>query len=224
MVETKLKKDLPFDNQNYQIFEYADLFHINSQKKVKIKDFGEKITKINSFFHDYLKEFHIPTAFIKKDDSVSLKFVKYDALPFQIKILNSADKRTAKIFSLKEGSPLELPVFEYHYRNHNDSLMSESHVIAFNMCNSEDLKMINRICSKINAVMKSFFERRNISMGELTCCFGKFEEKVYLTGSFSPDSLKLIPTAPNKKWKDAYKLTSASEIKYYTDQILNYLT
>lgn len=224
MIETNLIKEIPFDSGNYQILEYLDIFHINNEKKARVKDLGQKVTSLHTVFFDYLKEFHIPIAFIKKETGNSLKFVKYENLNFSVKILNSADKRTAKIFSLKEGSLLELPIFELHYGNNKESIISESHLIAFNLCSTEDLKMINRICSKINAVLKSFFERRNYLLAELSCTFGKFEGKVYMTGNFSPDSLKVYPANEDPKWKDPYKLITAAQIKSYTDQLIKIIS
>lgn len=224
MIETKLIKEIPFDSGNYQILEFLDIFHINSIKKTKVKDLGQKVTTLHTVFFDYLKEFHIPIAFVKKENENSLKFVKFENLNFSVKMLNSADKRTAKIFSLKEGWQLELPIFELHYGNGKESIISESHLIAFNLCSMEDLKMINRICSKINAVLKSFFERRNFILAELSCTFGKFDGKVFMTGNFSPDSLKVFTANEDSKWKDPYKLLTAAHIKGYTDQLIKIIS
>jgi phosphoribosylaminoimidazole-succinocarboxamide synthase len=224
MIETNLIKDIPFDGGNYQIVEFLDIFNINNQKKTRIKDLGQKVASLHSVFFDYLKEFHIPIAYIKKEETNSLKFVKYENLNFSVKILNCADKRTAKIFSLKDGSSLELPVFELHYGNQKESMISESHLITFNLCSTEELKMINRICSKINAVLRSFFERRNFTLAELSCRFGKFEGKVYMTGNFSPDSLKVFPVNGDLKWKDPYKLLTSAHIKGYTDQLIKIIS
>jgi phosphoribosylaminoimidazole-succinocarboxamide synthase len=224
MIETNLIKDIPFDGGNYQIVEFLDIFNLNNQKKTRIKDLGQKVASLHSVFFDYLKEFHIPIAYIKKEETNSLKFVKYENLNFSVKILNCADKRTAKIFSLKEGSSLELPVFELHYGNQKESMISESHLITFNLCSTEELKMINRICSKINAVLRSFFERRNFTLAELSCRFGKFEGKVYMTGNFSPDSLKVFPVNEDLKWKDPYKLLTSAHIKGYTDQLIKIIS
>ncbi len=224
MIETNLKTDIPFDAGNYQILEYLDVFHLDSKKKAKVKDLGQKIAHLNTVFFEYLKEFHIPAAFVKRENENSLRFVNFENLKFRVKILNYADKRISKIFSLKDGSQLVLPVFELHYGNQKESIISESCLISFNLCSTEDLKMINRICSKINAVLKSYFERRNSSLAELSCTFGKFDGKVYLTGNFSPESLKIFPSNQDSKWKDPYDLTTAPDLKGYTDQIIRIIS
>ena len=221
MILQQHKSNLPFDEQNYLSVEYADYFFPSQNKKVKVKDLGKKFALINSFFFDYLKEYHVPCAFIKSHNENSLVYIKYHELSFSIKILNACDKRTAKIFSLKEGDLLELPVFEYHYSDSKNSLISESHLIAFDICSNEDLKVINRICSKVNAILKAFFERRNETVAEVTCYFGKFDSKIYLVNDFSPMSLKIFTNGSTKKWADPYQLKTSNEMRKYTDFLFN---
>ena len=221
MLTLQVKNNLPFDDQNYLMVEYPDYFFAAKDKKVNVKHLGQKFVLINSFFYDYLKEYHIPCAYLKDHKKNSLVYLKFRQLPFSIKILNASDKRTAKIFSIREGLPLELPIFEYHFGFSKDSLVSESHLIAFDLCTIEDLKIINRICSKINAVMKAFFERRHETVAEFTCSFGKHDGKIYLIDDFSPFSLKVFPNGNSNGWVNPYSLKTSSEMRKYTDFLLN---
>lgn len=221
MIVTTKKTDLPFDESNYELIEYEDFFISSGDKKLKIKDIGTKTASINSFFFEYLKEYHIPTAFHRKESENSLKFLSSKEFPFRIKILNCSDKRNARIFNLKEGTELALPIFEFHYGNGKDTIICESHLISFDLCSVEDLKLITRVCSKINAVLKSFFERRNENMAELSCNFGKLEDKIFMTGDFSPASLKIFPKDESVKFINPYRLTTANEVKKYTEHLFN---
>ncbi|NNJ53456.1 MAG: hypothetical protein HKP17_09810 [Ignavibacteriaceae bacterium] len=222
MINQKHKNKLPFDEQNYQLIEYDDYYYSEKNKKIRIKDLGKKFASINSFFYEYLKEYNIPCAYVKKTGTKSLLFIKYSPLSFRVKILNSADRRISKVFNVKQGAELTLPVIEYHYGNEKESVISESHLIAFNLCNYDDLKFINRLCSKINAVVRSFFERRDEITAELTCGFGKYEGKVYLTDDFSPMSLKIFKINEDGKLPDPYKLETAGQMNKYTDHLYNF--
>lgn len=215
------KKDLPMDDQNYTLLRYSDYLVADNNKKIKVKDLGSKFASINAFFFDYLKEYHIPISFLKIQNNSALKFIKHDRYPFFIKILNVIDKRTAKVFDKKEGDLLNLPVFEIHYPNGKDSIVSESHLITFDVCTTEDLKLMNRICSKVNAVLKFFFERRNALLSEVICCFGKSEDRIYLVDDFTPTSLKIFPQSINGKWVDPYSLNTSADIRKYTDFLQN---
>lgn len=218
MLETILHSQ-PIDEKYIQV-EYTDTVLLE-KKKIKVKDIGIKTCELSHFFFEYATGFQIPTAYVKKDDKTILKFVNHKPFSFTVKILNRADKRIAKIFGLKEHSELKLPVFEFHYGEGKDTLISESHLISFDLCNQEDMKVILRISSKVNAVLKSFFERRNEILSQLSCTFGKFEEKICLSGDFSPFGLKVYPKEENKKWFDPEKMNTPSEIKKYTDFLHN---
>ena len=221
MIHHDIKINLPFDDQNYLMIEYPDYFYPVQNRKAKVKDLGKKFASINSFFYDYLKEYHIPCAYIKNYNERSLVYINFEQLAFSIKILNTADKRTSKLFSIKEGANLELPIFEYHYGNSKGSLVSESHLIAFDICTYEDLKLINRICSKVNAVLKAFFERRGEIVAEVTCSFGKSENKIYLIDDFSPLSLKIFPNGNAEKWTNPYLLKTSGNMRKYTNFLFN---
>ncbi len=212
------------DEDNYLLLEYPDYLTNGGNKKIKVKDLGKKFAMLNSFFMDYLKEYHIPAAFVKTQDKNSLKFIKYERLPFVVRILNIMDKRTAKIFSRKEGETLNLPIFEYHFGEGKDTLVSESHLISFDLCTIEDLKLINRICSKVNAVLKSFFERRGEILAEINCSFGKSENKIYLVDDFTPKSLKIIPVSKNDKWISPYNFDTPAAVRKYTDHLFNMMS
>jgi len=221
MIEIIKHEDIPFDKGKYQLIEYQDNYFISSTKKVKVKDIGKKVALTNAFFFDYLKEYHIPTAFLRKESENTLKFSTYQEFPFKVKILNSADKRNSKIFGLKEGTELNLPVMEFHFGNGKESIISESHLIAFELCTPEEMKLITRICSKINAVLKSFFERRNEILAEVNCQFGKFEDKVLFVGDFSPASLMIFPKDESVKWVNPYKFSTGNEVKKYSEHLFN---
>ena len=224
LYEELQKKELSIDNSEYFIREYGDYFLDGSDNKIKSKNIGEKFSSINAFFFDYLKEYHIPVAFVKNVDKNSLRFIKHSRFPFFVKILNITDKRTAKIFGEKEGKVLTLPLYEFHYGEAKDSLISESHLISYNLCTNDDLRIISRMCSKINAVLKSFFERRNLLFAEVSCTFGKNDEKIYLVDDFTPRSLKILSLNSENKHIDPYKLTTTVQVRNYTNLIYNLMS
>jgi phosphoribosylaminoimidazole-succinocarboxamide synthase len=214
-----IKENLSETEADLKLIEYNDFFFTSKNVKVAAKKYGEKSALLNSYFFEYLKGYNIPIAFVRKADKGSLQFIKYSEFTFRVKILNSADIRTSKIFSIKSGSPLELPIQEYHFGNSKESVITESHIISFNLSSYDDLKMINRLCSKINAIVKSFFERRSVSLVELTCTFGKFEGKIYLAGDFSPLSIKVVSVKPDENLSP-HKIETFAQIKKYTDYLI----
>ena len=206
--------------QDFKLIEYHDYFINQKNKKVASRKLGEKTTELNSLFFEYIKEYNIPSAYLKKEGKKKLQFINVDEIALRIKIINSADARTAKIFSVKTGSVLQLPIIEYHFGESKDSVISESHIISFDICTYEDLKIINRICSKLNAIVKSFFERRNILLLELMCRFGKFEGKILLIDDFSPISIKISSNNSGDRLPDPYKIETAAQMNKYINFLL----
>jgi len=211
-------KIVSLDGNNQLLVEVPDYIE-DGKKKIRVKGLGEKFTAINSFLLDYLKEYHIPVAFIKEQSGSTLKFLNYNKFPFYVRVYNAVDKRTAKIFNKKEFEVLSLPLFEFHYGNGKDSFVSESHLISFELCTYDELKLINRICSKVNAVLKSYFERRGEILAELDCCFGKVGDKIYVVEGFSPNSLKVFPVEMNNKSVNPYKITTPAQLRKYTEHL-----
>ena len=136
MQEDLLIRESSLDNNYSQIVEYPDTFSLNGEKLLKIKNLGERFAYFNLHFLDFLKEYHIPSAFVKIHNKNGIKFTKHSRLQFYIRILNITDKRTSKLFSLKESEPLNLPIFEVHFGLGKDTLISDSHLIAFDLCSN----------------------------------------------------------------------------------------
>ncbi len=221
MQEDLLIRESSLDNNYSQIVEYPDTYSLNGEKLLKIKNLGERFAYFNLHFLDFLKEYHIPSAFVKIHNKNGIKFTKHSRLQFYIRILNITDKRTSKLFSLKESEPLNLPIFEVHFGLGKDTLISDSHLIAFDLCSNEDLKIIYRICSKVNAVLKSYFERRNYLLAEVNCYFGKYENKIFLVDDFTPRSLKILPFDRSDNFIDPYRLSTVPEVRHYTENLYN---
>lgn len=69
--------------------------------------------------------------------------------------------------------------------------------------------------------LNHFFERRNENLAEVCCHFGKTDDKLFLIGDFSPASIKIFSKNDSVKGINPYKLTTAAEIRKYTDQLFN---
>ena len=163
----------------------------------------------------------MPTTFLLhlKNWYNSLTFSKHHRLPFYIKILNLLDKRTAKIFDKQEGTFLQIPLLTFHYGNLQDNFISENHLISLDICPLEDTKMMKRLCSKVNAVLKSFCERRNTTLAEFNCHFGKDNDKILVVDDFTPSSLKILQNNSGNSSIHPYKIKSSEEIKNYSEFI-----
>lgn len=218
--QDEIGKNIYRTEDNLIRIQYTDEI-VSSYGCFNIKEIGNKFTSVNSFFLDYLNAYNIPTGF-KKVSENSLYIQNHYRYPFHCKILNVADKRSSKIFLVKEGQVLTVPVIEFHYGSSPDNLVSESHLNSYEICSTDDLKFMKRICSKVNAVLKPFFERRNALLAEINCHFGKDDDKIFLVDDFTPLSLKISTSGSGTAPVKSTKLRNVDDLLTYTDLILNF--
>ncbi|MHC1737039.1 MAG: phosphoribosylaminoimidazolesuccinocarboxamide synthase [Ignavibacteriaceae bacterium] len=202
---------------------FTDNLLVGKTSKARVKNLGAKLLRINSFFFDYLIGFNVPSAFEKVSEEAVLIFDEFDKLDFHVKIQNLVSKKNSKIFGLKEFSELNIPLYEFYLDKEEKFLLSDSHLNSFGLLGNEDYKMILRICSKINAVLKSFFERRGYIFASVNCIFGKLKSgKLVMIGDFSPFSIKIIDANDQYDRNFAFNLKSGVSLNNYAD-LLNKL-
>lgn len=199
------------------IVTYKDEYYFNIKEKTRVRNLGARFSNINSFFFEYLNAYNIPTGY-KRSTANSILLQKHSRYSFGVKLLNVVDKRSSRIFSLPEGQQLSIPIIEFHYGSLQDNLISESSIAALNICSLDDLKIIKRLCSKVNAVLRSFFERRNLLLSEVYLYFGKDEERIFVVDDFTPRSLKVSPPAEQGKPSlNPYRMKTPAELKQYVE-------
>jgi len=210
------KKILPNEGENTICLSYTDFISFN-KKEFNLHGFGEKLKTINSFFLDYLGAYNIITGY-KGTDERGIIFEKHKRYPFSVRIQNIVDRENSSIFGVKESTPLQTSLITTLYKS--SFSISDSHILAYNICPLEEIKLIRRICSKINVVLKSYFERRNLSLSEVSCYFGNEENKIYVVDDFTPLSIKLRSEVKGLfKYPD--KIKTAEDFEVYTDFFIN---
>jgi len=200
----KIVTDLTFD----------DFFVIDEKNRKKIKDYGELSARVSAFFCDYVKEYHIPVAFENTHTDGKVKITPTEELPVYIKIINTSNKNFSKMFSLAKNTPLQVPVFENYLSADSNYQLNDHHIISFGILPLADFKMIGRIATKVNVILKSYFERRNLTLAEMICTFGKSGDKIVLLGQFSPHSFKLVPKDEPEK---EFDLSTPASIRKYLE-------
>jgi phosphoribosylaminoimidazole-succinocarboxamide synthase len=103
-----------------------------------------------------------------------------EMIPVEILIHNIKNKNFSKRFGIEEGKELPNPVIEYYYKNNSDhkAMMNNSHIMALDIATTEELKIIERLISKINAVLKSFYLRRQLEVVDIKLELGRLKNKI----------------------------------------------
>jgi len=197
---------------------FSDSLIIGKSSKARVKNIGSRIVKINSFFHEYLSGYNIPTAYAFTEGENTLVLDHYDPLNFHVKIQNIAGKRISKIFGVREFSEITIPLYEFFLDDEEKFVLSENHLNSFLLLTNEEYKMILRISSKVNAVLKSFFERRGFVLATVNLKYGRLKNgKIVSTGDYSPFSIKVIDVKGTNDKNFAFNLKSGTALSHYTD-------
>jgi phosphoribosylaminoimidazole-succinocarboxamide synthase len=199
--------------------EFSDSIHVNKKLIFRSKNIAENLAKINSFFFDYLLQYNIPLPQIINKSTSTFVHQPISFFPFRLKILNAFDKRNSRIFLKKEFDQLQIPLFEFYIGEELQHFVSESHLLSFEIADANEIKMMLRIASKANVVLKSFFERRNFNLVEFNSFFGKCDDKIFILGDFSPIGLHIIPNQNLESAIFPNKILTSKQFRKYTDII-----
>jgi len=85
---------------------------------------------------------------------------------------------------------LETPVIEFYLKDDKlkNPMINDYHAYALGLCDRNDMSAIVRIGTKVNAVLRSFFQRKNLSLVQFTLEFGKVGNQVMLGDEITPDT------------------------------------
>lgn len=155
---------------------------------------ADLINDISSYLFRYLAGFHIPTHFIDKASSSSMLVTQLRMIPLEVQVHNTALGAVARRLGLKEGTDLTFPVIEHYYKHPEmgRSLVNEFHMYARDIATPEQLRVINRLASKTNVVLRSLFERRDLKLQSLCLEFGVANNRIVIGGEISPRTCRFI--------------------------------
>ena len=185
------KKIYSADSEDQLILVFNDnLPGGNDKKPVRVKGKGTLNNTISAQIFEYLESYNIFTHFIGKIADKEMQVKKLDLLPIEILIYNGATKILSKKLGFDEGLMLPVPVIEFIYKAEGlkDTMVNETHLGALDLLSQEEIIFFNRMIAKANAVLKSFFERRQLFLVELSLTIGRFKGNLYIGDEISPDT------------------------------------
>jgi len=144
--------------------------------------------EISTYLFGYLEGFRIPTHFVEKVSEADMLVHKLVMFPLEVQVHNVAAGSYARRFGLKEGLELSFPVIEHHYKKPDlgNPLVNEFHIYSMGVATPEQLRAINRLASKANVVLRSFFERRGLKLVSFVLEFGLSGSQIMIGDEISP--------------------------------------
>ncbi len=219
VAEGKSKRLLKSDQEDQLVMEFLDTIPSEIKKKVTVR--GKKIinTNISAYFFEYLHSYNVPTHYVKRSDDKSIIVKKLEMIPFELVIWNIATDGLAKRLGLSDGTVLESPVLEFYLKNEKlkNPLINEYHAYALGLCDRNDMSAILRIATKTNAVLRSFFQRKGMSLVNFKLEFGKLSGQVILGDEITPDTFMVWGRdQANKFDKKGFLITAETGKEVYS--------
>jgi phosphoribosylaminoimidazole-succinocarboxamide synthase len=221
LYEGKAKKLFLTNDDDKLIQEFKDdASAFDGAKKGTISNKGQINNDISSYLFEYLENYHIPTHFLDRLTAKEMLVRKLEIIPIEVALRNVAAGSLSARYKIPEGTVMEYPVLEYYLKNDelHDPMINEYHAYAFGYATPDETKAINRIASKVNAILKSFFDRRNLVLVDFKLEFGKRGPEIYLADEISPDTCRIWDKKTHKKLdKDRFRHDMGGVEKAYQE-------
>ena len=176
--------------------------------------------EISSYLFSCLEGFRIPTHFVEKISASEMLVRQLDVIPFKVRVVNIAIGSFCKRFGVKKGFALSFPIIEHYYKRSDlgQPLLNEFHVYSLGLATPEQLSTINRLASKANVILKSFFERRGLKLISIDLEFGVAENRIMIGDEISPRTCHFIDIQKaTRREKPRFLGNGACDIETYIE-------
>ncbi len=223
--EGRTKNLIKTEHEEQLIMEFLDKLPFEGEKKQSVKGKGAINSEITAYLFEYLQSYNVPSHFIKRVEGKSILIKKLKMVPLQMVIWNFSTEGLSKRLGISDGTALETPVLELYLKDAKLKfpMINDYHAYALGLCDRGDMSSIIRIGTKVNAILRSYFQRKNLSLVRFTLEFGKSGNQVMLGDEISPDTFHVWGiSTEGKPDKKSYSLTpeSAKQVYNRLQQIL----
>lgn len=202
--------------------ELDDLYGSLRNNEIPVSNLQGNSLIISPQLFDYLKEFNLPLIFKQSELTIN-RDGRYSTTGFYIKIYNLADSYIEKSTGISLLDHLKNPAHLIFMNERFNTPVSESLLYSMGVTSPEDIRTLTKLTYKLNAVMRPFFERRNVELVSFIARFFIFEGKFFIDGDFRYDDLLLVPVSEDKKIVNHIKKPSLKSKEYYFNFITKVL-
>lgn len=201
LFEDGSKKVYEADSDDQLIQSFTDnIVSSDGKKSGKVRGKGPTNNAVAVHIFEYLESYNVATHFVSKLSDREMQVRQTDIFPITVQVHNMATPALKKRYGNDNNNDLPLPMIEFFHGKDrlNDPLNRDFNEQALELAGVDDLKAMSRDGLKINALIKPFFERRNIILADVKMHFGKYRGHVVLSSEITPDSCRLTDAKTGK--------------------------
>ena len=219
--EGKAKKLYTTEESDMLVQEFKDdATAFDGTKKGTIGDKGELNCGISTVLFQYLESYNVPTHLIKRIGPREQLVKNVEIIQVEVVMRNYATGSLVKRLPFEDGKQLVYPIMELSLKNDElgDPLINEYHAYALNLCQPEDIRAMLRMTSKVNAILKSYFERRDLILVDFKLEFGRLGKDLIVADEISPDTCRIWDKKTKKKLdKDRFRFDMGGVLQAYQE-------
>ncbi len=210
LYEGKAKRVYETDNPDQVQVEFKDsATAFNGQKRADIDGKGAVNAAVSARLFAWLEEHGLETHFLEQIDEQNLLVEKLTMIGLEVVVRNwvagSLNQRTG----LDEGTPLDVPVLEFYYKNDalGDPLLNDDHIRLLGLASPDLVARLRQEALRINQVLTPFFLDRGIVLVDFKLEFGWNRDGALKLGDeISPDTCRLWDKASGERLdKDRFR-------------------
>jgi phosphoribosylaminoimidazole-succinocarboxamide synthase len=170
-----------------------DATAFNAQKRGTIRQKGIVNNRISEVLFRLLEKEGVPTHLVRRLDDRDMLVRRLQIIPIEVIVRNVVAGSMAKRLGLEEGLQLPRPVLEHCYKSDSlgDPMINASHILSLGWATEAELEEIESLSLRVNGILKSFFDQRNLILVDFKLEFGRHHGKIYLGDEICPDTCRL---------------------------------
>ena len=210
MYEGKAKRVYATEDPTLVIVSYKDdATAFNGLKKGTIEGKGVINNKMSNFLMQILEKEGVKTHFVEELSERETLVKKVSIVPLEVIIRNISAGSFAKRYGVNEGVVFDAPTIEFSYKNDDlgDPLLNEYHALALKLATKEEIEKIKSMAFKVNATLKEYFKKLNVTLVDFKLEFGKTVDcEIVLADEISPDTCRFCDSTTGEKLdKDRFR-------------------
>ena len=211
LYEGKGKKLFATNDVNNVIAVFKDdLTAFNAEKKGTESGKGALNCRISTLLFTLLEQAGIKTHFVEQLSENEMLCKKVSIIPIEVVVRNIATGSLTKRLGIEDGKVIPHTLVEFYYKDDalGDPLINDEHCRILGLVeNQSDLEILKTQARKVNEVLKTFFDKRDLKLVDFKLEFGRDNKgEIILADEISPDSCRLWDNATNQKLdKDRFR-------------------
>ncbi len=194
LLQGRSKKVYETGNPERLIFVFHDeVKPFEAKQPVKLKNRKKCASEMSAALFKYVASYHIATHFLGSKEPDEMTVQRLEMIPAEFMIWNVASGSLCKRYGIEEGMELRYPVLEGYLKHEGLKypLLAMDHLHAFGYATPDETATIDRLIRKINAVLKSYFERRRLKLIHVRLEFGRKGDQIVLADEITPETCLL---------------------------------